>query len=53
MVNGDNIGIYKGQTINSIPSGTGIWTGDNGDKYAGNWIDGKRNGSGIYINVAI
>ena len=45
-------GIFKGQVINGLANGTGIWKGTKdpfiGDKYEGNYINGKKEGKGIY-----
>jgi len=40
-------GIYEGQLKNGLPHGKGILTYEYGDKYKGQWANGKRNGLGI------
>lgn len=39
---------YQGASKNGIPHGQGILRYPNGDCYEGEWMDGKRNGRGIY-----
>ena len=46
---GDDEGIYTGEVTNvlNIPSGDGVWIGDDGDKATGTWSDGKASGYGV------
>ena len=42
-------GKYKGQIVNGLREGNGIWYGNNGDKYEGEWKNNKKEGKGIYF----
>lgn len=46
---GEAFGIdsYKGKFKEGYPNGNGTYTWANGDKYVGDWLDGKRTGEGI------
>lgn len=40
---------YEGQFSRGLPQGNGIYTWSNGSTYNGEWLEGKRNGSGKMI----
>ena len=46
--NGDH---YEGEAKKGIPNGFGTMFYINGNKYVGNWIDGKRSGTGKYTSI--
>lgn len=39
-------GWYEGEVANGVPHGKGIWLQVDRSRYAGQWLDGKRNGWG-------
>ena len=41
---------YKGEIMNGIPNGQGVFTYPDGRKYVGQWIDGEINGQGTYLS---
>ena len=41
-------GRYKGEFKNNYPWGKGELTVKNGDSYEGDWIEGRKEGYGIY-----
>ena len=44
------VGKYEGPwNDDGVPHGFGIWTGDDGSSYEGEWKDGLRHGNGIHI----
>lgn len=43
-------GHYKGTIKDGLPEGYGTMTYDSGSVYNGNWLKGKWNGEGLYIN---
>jgi len=42
-----DIGKYEGYVENGVPNGQGTFTTKNGDKYEGEWKNGKKQGLGI------
>ena len=42
-------GVYKGQVINKLPSGIGIFTFSTGEIYEGHWVDDRCQGKGKYV----
>ena len=42
-------GRYEGQLRKNVPNGYGKFYGDKGSFYDGHWMDGKRDGFGIYV----
>ena len=46
-----NDGRYQGDlNENNIPHGNGVMSYDNGNKYEGDWMNGKYNGKGVLID---
>ncbi|MCU0849274.1 MAG: hypothetical protein MUD12_15435 [Spirochaetes bacterium] len=43
-------GIYQGDTVNNIPHGIGNIKWENGEFYEGEWLEGKKNGKGVFID---
>jgi hypothetical protein len=41
--------LFLGQFKDNGIHGKGEMTFDNGDKYTGDWVEGKRTGQGVYI----
>ena len=41
-------GKYIGQVVNGLAEGKGIFYGNSGDRYEGDWKNDKREGKGIY-----
>jgi hypothetical protein len=39
---------YEGLFYKGLPQGEGTYTWSNGDVYAGEWVEGKRHGIGLY-----
>ena len=44
-----SIGVYRGYLKGQLRHGPGVMTAHNGDRYEGQWADGKLNGAGRYI----
>ncbi len=43
-------GIYKGQIVNKIPNGDGVYVFSNGARYDGEFRNGVAHGRGVYIS---
>ena len=46
-----NLPACQGSEVSRWSNCFGSWTGSNGDKYVGEWRDGKYNGQGTYISA--
>jgi hypothetical protein len=44
-------GRYKGHSENGIKSGVGTMTFKNGQRYEGDWVNGRFHGKGEYIRA--